>query len=150
MGEVVKIAKAPENEPFALQPSPWTAAPKDHWSDYIWVHDAKNEKVVLVATTEDIRTQEGDVTTIRKVPLPHAEHTAKAISALPELIRALKRFVDDIDNYVSNNDGHYPEDSDMPDAGCIECTLGTVPNDRNTGLCAYHQAREALFKAGAL
>jgi hypothetical protein len=34
-----------------------------------------------------------------------------------------------------------------PDAGCIECTVGTVPNDRNTGLCAFHRARAALEKA---
>lgn len=33
------------------------------------------------------------------------------------------------------------------DAGCIECTLGTVPNDRNTGLCAHHLREAALAEA---
>ena len=36
-------------------------------------------------------------------------------------------------------------DDDMPtSAGCIECTQGTVPNNLNKGLCAYHRARAAL------
>ena len=30
------------------------------------------------------------------------------------------------------------------DAGCIRCTVGTVPNDRNTGLCAHHLRQVAI------
>lgn len=39
-----------------------------------------------------------------------------------------------------DSEGHWPQ----PDHGCIECTLGTVPNDKNTGLCAYHETRRVL------
>lgn len=34
------------------------------------------------------------------------------------------------------------EDRAPVDAGCIQCTAGTVPNRLNTGLCVYHIARE--------
>jgi hypothetical protein len=30
------------------------------------------------------------------------------------------------------------------DAGCIECTCGTTPNNLNTGLCAHHDALRLL------
>jgi hypothetical protein len=39
------------------------------------------------------------------------------------------------------------EDHAPVDAGCIECTLGTVPNRLNTGLCAHHLRRAAIAKA---
>jgi hypothetical protein len=32
------------------------------------------------------------------------------------------------------------------DYGCIDCTAGTVPNDKNTGRCAYHRAKLELSK----
>lgn len=32
----------------------------------------------------------------------------------------------------------------LADSGCIECTAGTVPNNQNTGLCAYHEALKVL------
>lgn len=36
-------------------------------------------------------------------------------------------------------------DEAMPmDAGCIQCTAGTVPNHLNTGLCGYHAAKGLL------
>jgi hypothetical protein len=28
-----------------------------------------------------------------------------------------------------------------PDPGCLACTSGTTPNDRNTGPCAFHRAK---------
>lgn len=31
-----------------------------------------------------------------------------------------------------------------PDAGCIECTCGTTPNNLNTGLCAFHEMARLL------
>jgi hypothetical protein len=38
-------------------------------------------------------------------------------------------------------------DEHMPtDAGCIECTAGTVPNHLNTGLCGYHAAKAIASK----
>lgn len=39
------------------------------------------------------------------------------------------------------------EDSAPVDAGCIECTCGTVPNTLNTGLCAHHKRVHAIKKA---
>jgi len=36
------------------------------------------------------------------------------------------------------------EDRAPVDAGCIQCTAGTVPNRLNTGLCVYHIAREVV------
>jgi hypothetical protein len=31
-----------------------------------------------------------------------------------------------------------------PDAGCLECTVGTTPYDRQTGPCPYHSLLSAL------
>ncbi len=39
------------------------------------------------------------------------------------------------------------EDRAPVDAGCIQCTAGTVPNHLNTGLCVYHIAREVVGRA---
>lgn len=39
------------------------------------------------------------------------------------------------------------EDRAPVDAGCFECTAGTVPNRLNTGLCAYHFAKHKCLKA---
>lgn len=36
------------------------------------------------------------------------------------------------------------EHDDMADAGCPDCTHGTVPDRSNTGRCAYHSAAELL------
>lgn len=33
-----------------------------------------------------------------------------------------------------------------PDPGCLECTAGTTPHDRQTGPCAYHKALRAIAK----
>ncbi len=40
---------------------------------------------------------------------------------------------------------HDPE-RDEADAGCIECTLGTVPKRLETGLCLYHKAEALLWR----
>ena len=58
-----------------------------------------------------------------------------------ELETALRRLLQCLDDEASNREGEYVL---PPDAGCIECTLGTVPNDKNTGLCAYHSAQKVL------
>lgn len=52
----------------------------------------------------------------------------------------LNRFVLAHENLASETEGHYPN----PDSGCIECTAGTVPDRYNTGLCAYHRAKQLL------
>lgn len=39
-----------------------------------------------------------------------------------------------------DSEGHWPE----PDMGCPHCTAGVVPNNSNTGLCAYHNAKRLL------
>ena len=72
-------------------------------------------------------------------PSLRMEANARVMAAAPKMLAALKRFIADYDE-------ENPPD-DMPNAGCIECTAGTVPNRLNTGLCKYHQAREAIAKA---
>jgi len=57
-----------------------------------------------------------------------------------ELKTALNRMVLAHENLVEDTEGRYPH----PDCGCIECTVGTVPNKYNTGLCAYHAAKRLL------
>jgi hypothetical protein len=110
-------------------PGPWHVQPSDHPGGLL----IKPILGQVVAQCDEV---------------PEMEANAKLIAASPDLLAALKRYVDDHDHYVDNNDGHSPED-DQPDAGCIECTLGTTPNHLNTGLCRYHQAKAAIAKAGA-
>lgn len=65
---------------------------------------------------------------------------ARLIAAAPDLLAALLASEREYENL----------DEDAPvDAGCIECTLGTVPNDKNTGLCAHHLRVAAIAKVGA-
>lgn len=57
-----------------------------------------------------------------------------------ELETALNRMILAHDNTSTDTDGRWP----ALDSGCIECTAGTVPNRFNTGLCAYHNAKQVL------
>lgn len=57
---------------------------------------------------------------------------------------ALQRMVTAHDDLTADTEGRYP----MPDSGCIDCTLGTVPNHLNTGTCAYHAAVRLLKAVG--
>jgi len=57
-----------------------------------------------------------------------------------ELETALNRMVLAHENLRDNTDGQYPP----LDAGCIHCTVGTVPDRYNTGPCAYHTALKLL------
>lgn len=52
----------------------------------------------------------------------------------------ITRLVALIDQTRDDSEGHYP----TPDSGCIDCTQGCVPNHRNTGPCAYHDAVRLL------
>jgi hypothetical protein len=61
----------------------------------------------------------------------------KHIQAMEIAMRGMLKWIDD---YASDHDG----DSYFTSTGCIECTLGTVPNTLNTGLCVIHQARRLL------
>jgi hypothetical protein len=53
---------------------------------------------------------------------------------------ALNRMVIAHGNLSADTEGKYPP----LDAGCIECTVGTVPDRFNTGLCAYHTSKKLL------
>ncbi len=65
---------------------------------------------------------------------------ARLIAAAPNMAEALEGL---LRRYDPENAGAAFE----PDGGCIECTVGTVPNHLNTGLCPYHKAIVALAKA---
>lgn len=64
----------------------------------------------------------------------------KAEDRVSKLETALAEMIDAHESLSADTEGKYP----MPDTGCIECTVGTVPNNRNTGLCAYHGAKRLL------
>ena len=61
------------------------------------------------------------------------------------LADALERMVKAHDDLLGDTEGRFPP----ADHGCIECTLGTVPNRLNTGLCAYHAAKRLLARERA-
>lgn len=65
---------------------------------------------------------------------------AKGLPTYSELVEALQSSEREYENM---------EDMAPVDSGCFECTLGTVPNNLNTGLCAHHLRVKALKKAGA-
>lgn len=66
-----------------------------------------------------------------------------AIKRVAELEISLNRMVLAHENLESDTEGRYPQ----PDVGCIECTVGTVPDRLNTRLCAYHTAKKLLGKS---
>lgn len=66
------------------------------------------------------------------------EANARLIAAAPDMLAALQASEREYENL---------EDSAPVDSGCIECTVGTVPNHLNTGLCAHHLRRAAIAKA---
>lgn len=63
-----------------------------------------------------------------------------AIQRVTELETALNRMVLAHENLESDTEGRYPP----ADLGCVECTVGTVPDRLNTGPCAYHAAKKLL------
>lgn len=64
----------------------------------------------------------------------------QATDRINELETALNRLVQAHENTSADTEGRWPS----PDAGCIECTAGTVPDHLNTGPCAYHNAKKVL------
>jgi hypothetical protein len=56
-------------------------------------------------------------------------------TARAQLVRYLRREINAFDPEV-----------DEADAGCIECTCGTVPIHLETGLCERHEAEAILLK----
>lgn len=76
-----------------------------------------------------------------KVGMAEASATMRAAkSRIDQLELLLHRFVLAHETTEADSEGHYPR----PDTGCIECTLGTVPDIRNTGRCAYHETKRVL------
>lgn len=63
---------------------------------------------------------------------------ATLVAAAPDMLAALE---------ASEREYADMEDGAPVDAGCIECTCGTVPNTLNTGLCAHHLRVKAIAKA---
>lgn len=59
---------------------------------------------------------------------------------IQELEMALTRMICAHENVIEDSEGRYPR----PDHGCFYCTKGTVPNDRDSGPCAYHNAMKLL------
>lgn len=72
---------------------------------------------------------------------PFNEGNARLIASAPELLEALIGLISEYDEERQTIDA-------SPNAGCIECTAGTVPNNLNTGLCHMHKAIAAISKAG--
>lgn len=52
----------------------------------------------------------------------------------------IKKLVTQFDQCRSDSEGEWPH----ADTGCPYCTVGTVPDTRNTGLCPYHTATNYL------
>ncbi|MBN8907798.1 MAG: hypothetical protein BGO51_03765 [Rhodospirillales bacterium 69-11] len=68
----------------------------------------------------------------------------KAIRPLFEQAPAMLEVIKGLIQQIEDD----PESADfLIDAGCIECTAGTVPNHLNTGLCPYHKGKQVVAKA---
>jgi hypothetical protein len=73
--------------------------------------------------------------------LADAEREVSRLHTRVDLLEtALNRMVCVHENTVADSEGAWP----TLDAGCVECTSGTVPDRLNTGLCAYHNAKKLL------
>lgn len=76
----------------------------------------------------------------------NVEDVSKAIDRrdkrIQELLIAVHGLVLMVENTISESEGRWPQ----ADSGCIDCTTGTVPYNRNTGPCAFHAAKRLLGK----
>lgn len=84
--------------------------------------------------------QVGAIASVNHSMARAADVMKQATSRIYALETALNRMICAHENLSADTEGKYPP----PDAGCIECTVGTVPNRLNTGLCAYHNAKNLL------
>lgn len=82
----------------------------------------------------------GCLTTETGIVWHPANELLGAAKEIEGLQSALNRMVLAHENLSSDTEGKYP----TLDAGCIECTAGTVPDRYNTGRCAYHNAKRLL------
>lgn len=80
------------------------------------------------------------VTEARDAMLQAAREVIRLRTRCEHLEMALNRMVCAHENLEADTEGKYPP----PDSGCVECTLGSVPNRYNTGLCAFHNAKRVL------
>lgn len=105
--------------------------------------DAANLREITRASDDAIATMREAASELTRLQAENSAlrqelTTAQARGTLLEL--ALGGCVKIIEDSWSDSDGRYP----YPDGGCIDCTLGTVPNHLSTGPCAYHEAKRLL------
>lgn len=86
----------------------------------LWLDNDNNARV-MVSQEKAIEALTGNLA-----------HLRSANAALAEALAKLVAQFEDMDENMPTN------------AGCIECTAGTVPDNRNTGLCGYHAAKKLL------
>lgn len=80
------------------------------------------------------------VTEITNTMVESSSVMRHAVMRIVELETALNRMVLAHENTLSDSEGRWP----AADAGCPDCTSGTVPDNRNTGRCAYHESKVLL------
>ena len=88
----------------------------------IFVEDDEKMMNLFLSDLGDIRREEA-----RRV------RVARLHSKAEEMYETLADLLDDYDE-------ERQAIAVEPDPGCIDCTVGTTPDDRNTGLCAFHRA----------
>lgn len=81
----------------------------------------------------------------------NAESDAALIRQLKEDVQTerlrVRAAVHVLRSFICNYDPERAVIDVEPDPGCLECTAGTTPHDRQTGLCAYHKALRAIAAA---
>lgn len=85
-------------------------------------------------------TPEQSIGQIANVMIESSSAIRSALKYIHELEAALNRMICAHETTLSDSEGRYPH----ADAGCIDCTSGTVPDRLNTGPCAYHAAKRVL------
>lgn len=92
--------------------------------------DAKN----CIEFLESLRPKEPNELETVCMQWYQAQATINALSQrTPQSLEAIKEL---LNNYDA--EAHVIHVS--PDPGCLECTAWTTPNNKNTGLCAFHKA----------
>jgi hypothetical protein len=78
-----------------------------------------------------------EVTRIQARERTHEQNLLVRITSLRSALVDLLKLVEDTQ---CDSEGRYP----IPNDGCIECTIGTVPDRLNKGLCPIHRAKKLL------